>query len=258
MQSFYEAVVSDSSESTSEIESGHGLMGQSNAAGRMLSADLSPTYSELIGPMVVDGYTATILNKAINPDTYATMEAGVNTSDAVSKLGMQPKFAYEMLGYGNEDFKFIQCAYGGTPIELYQYGTANFTWFTDAVRDAKIDAASRGNEFVLKSLTWIQGESHGGDSTAVYAAKLRTLISNIRIYTGSPDLAFIIVQMIDCQTGVTGLSAIQAAQADVAGDDNVYLVSKSSGPDTCRDTLHFSDAKYVDVGYEVFEIVKDL
>ena len=91
----------------------------------------------------------------------------------------------------------------------------------------------------------------------VYAAKLRNLINDLRIYTGTPDLAFIIVQMIDCQTGMTGLVDIQTAQLDVSGDDNVFLVSKGSGPNTCRDTLHFSDEKYMDVADEVFEIIKD-
>jgi hypothetical protein len=64
--------------------------------------------------------------------------------------------------------------------------------------------------------------------------------------------------MSDCQVGVADLQVLQAEQALVASDPGNRLIPSSSGPLTCRDPLHVSDEKYLDVGDETFELIKDL
>jgi hypothetical protein len=236
----------------------HILMGQSNMAGRMLSSELINELSYLSGQITLSGNNAYIINKAINDTEYQVLESGVNTSDSVGLLGIQSELAYRMLEYKQADVRFIQCAFGGTTIDLYRFGSVNFTWAQEQVVAAKTAAKTLGKTARFKSVIWIQGESNGGDNSGIYEAELRGLIDECRIYFQEPELLFVIGQMIDCQTGVNNLSLLQDTQALVAIDINNDLLAKGDGPQTCRDPLHWSTEKYIDAANDAFELIKDL
>lgn len=234
-------------------------IGQSNKAGRMYSSDLVGELAYLAPPIEVGGNKGYIINKALGINEFQQMEAGVNTSDNAGQMGDQPKLAYNMVDYTGKDFYYIQVAYGGTPIENYIKGSANFDYVIDKARELRYTASQNNQVARFRSITFIQGESNGGDNSGIYEGKLRQMIADYRTFLQSPDLVFIIVQMIDCQTGVVNLAQLQQAQFNVSQDSvNNYLIAKESAPQTCRDPLHFSNEKYLDVSDKVFEIIKDL
>jgi hypothetical protein len=227
--------------------------GQSNAAGRR-SAGLPAQYT---GQMVLNGHTAYIRNYALNPSSFEVLEAYVNTSDSVGRVGYQPSLAYHLLEAWQEDVRIVQCALGGMKINNWDDGKAFMEWLVATVNELKAEASAEG--YTAKFyFAWTQGESDGGDTTGVYRDKLRSLVSRCRSRFGTPDMPFIIVQMTDCQTGVGRLTELQATQAEVATDANNHLISKESGPDVCQDNLHWAIDKYVDVGVEVATLINSL
>jgi hypothetical protein len=222
--------------------------GQSNSAGRAESVDLTGSLSYLASPLVVNGNTAYIRNYATNPTTYETLEAGVNTSDVAGRYGSELKFAYDYLVNKNRDLHILKMAVGGEPISSFADNTTYYNYIvnqTNAIKAA--DPLAR-----FQTLVWIQGESDGGNTG--YADKLRNLISRFRRDI-SPNLRVVIVQMIDCQTGVADLSALQNEQLEVSNDDTRNILIPKGVSDTCRDTLHFSDNKYFEISDELTNLV---
>lgn len=235
------------------------LMGQSNMVGRALSSELINELAYLAAPVTINGNSAFIINRYANDSEYQILQAGVNTQDEANpNFGIQPELAYRMVEYKQKDIYFIQCALGGTRIDAYRYGTSNFTWVQEQIIAAKIAANAQGKVARFKSVIWIQGESNGGDNSGIYEGGLRGLVNECRIYFQEPELLFVIGQMIDCQTGVNNLSLLQDTQALVAQDENNALLAKGDGPQTCRDTLHWSTDKYIDAANDAFELIKDL
>jgi hypothetical protein len=232
--------------------------GQSNMAGRGDSTQLTGDTSYLSGLTVVDGNTAYIKNRAINPNSFDVMEAGVNTSDTVDDFGTQLELAYRMCEYKQKDFNYIQCAFGGTPIEDYVYGSDNFTWIMDEVRSVRYSLDAEGKELRIPFMIWIQGESNAGD-LSTYKSDLIQMINDYRVRLQQPNMTFVIGQMIDCQTGVVNLAQLQQIQLEVSQEvDNCILVPKSLAVNTCSDPLHWDNDYYISAGNYIFEQVKDL
>jgi hypothetical protein len=233
-------------------EIAYGLIaGQSNAAGRR-TAGMPTMYT---GPMTLNGHTAYIRNMALNPDTFEVLECYVNTSDSIGRVGCQPPLAYHLLEGLQKDVHLLQCGWGGKTILNWDNGKTYMEWIVSTASELATAAAAEGKAARFPYCLWIQGESDGGDTTGYYRDKLRSLASRLRSRLGEENMKFIIVQMSDCQTGVGNLAQLQATQEEVAQDANNFLISKASGPDVCKDTLHWAIEKYESVGQVAASII---
>jgi len=218
------------------------ISGQSNAAGRIAASSFD---AELQNPIEINGKKAYIRDYFNCPDNFEILEAGVNTSDDVAKAGIQPKLAYDLVTALQKDVYFLQCAEGGKAISNWADGSAYFTYIVDTTNEIKaLYPNARFNHFI-----WIQGESDGGGG---YDDDLRDLITRVRANI-NPNIIFIIIQMIDCQTLVTNLSTLQAEQAEVAGESGLNRLIAKSG--SCIDGYHFDLAKYNSIADECFQII---
>lgn len=225
------------------------LSGQSNMAGRCETSELTGENAYLLDPITIGSNSAYIRDFTNNPTTWEILEAGVNTSDNALQFGIQPKLAYDLLTLMEVDLYFLQVAQGGKTIANWDEGSAFWNFIIDQTNAIKASDPKAKFEYFI----WIQGESDGGGTG--YDSKLWALITRLRNVI-NPNLKVLIVQMIDCQTGVSGLSFLQSEQASVAGDSSLNeLIAKGGVGDGCRDTLHFDLGKYLDVADKCYEIL---
>nr|WP_288834437.1 sialate O-acetylesterase [uncultured Flavobacterium sp.] len=154
------------------------LIGQSNMAGRGTVDAESQKTSEAI--LMLDKTNNWVVAK--DPVHFDRSSAGV---------GPAISFAQAMLeGEKNTKIGLIPCAWGGSPIKVWQPGAKYFDNFPydEAIARAKI-AMQKG---VLKGILWHQGESdNDAKKSVVYLDKLKKLISNLRRDLNAPDLPFI-------------------------------------------------------------------
>lgn len=233
------------------------LGGQSNMAGRAPSSSYSGNYTGLIGAGSKKVYTK---NYILNPSVFEQLETGVNSSDQSNQAGIQPNLGYDLCNYKGRDIYFIQAAQGGQPISVWASSSSMGTWLDSTITLVQSRAIQEGKRVIFKGFVWIQGETGGGTDTAAYHTALSALIARVRILSDSPNLPTYIVQMKDCQSAVTGLTALQEVQEDVAGETNNHLVGKNNTPpNTCAgDNLHFSYDTYVAIANYIFNLIKDL
>lgn len=263
MNRFYQSIVNTGSNTEdpvdSNIENYFIIAGQSNAAGREITSFLNDEYGYLLGEIKLNGNRANVKNRAINDSSFETLETGRNTSDLLdnSKFGIQPFFSYKMLEGYNKNFNFIQCAFGGTPISNYTYETDNFTWITDTARDLRMSLSASEKKLKIPFMLWIQGESDAVNLFN-YKSTLINMISDYRLRLGQPDMAFVIGQMIDCQTAVPNLDQLQQIQLDVSQEvENCYLIPKDIGVNDCVDPLHWSGEYYYEASEYLFNLTKN-
>lgn len=225
------------------------ISGQSNAAGRVNVSGLTGGNAYLADLITIGEHSAYIMDYASTPDDFEIIEAGVNTGDGTNQFGCQPKLGYDLINALGRDVFLMQCAEGGKAISNWNDGGDYMEYIK-----AKTDAVKLSDPLALfKYFVWIQGESDGGG--AGYDAKLRNLIARMRRDI-SPNLIFIIVQMIDCQSGVSSLAGLQSQQASVSAESSKnFLVAKGSPYDGCQDSLHFNLSKQLDISDKVRDII---
>ncbi|WP_269227743.1 sialate O-acetylesterase [Flavobacterium eburneipallidum] len=154
------------------------LIGQSNMAGRGTVDTQSLITSDVI--LMLDKTNNWVLAK--DPLHFDKPSAGV---------GPGISFAQAMLHENkNIQIGLIPCAWGGSPIKVWQPGAKYFENFPydEAIQRAKI-AMQKG---VLKGILWHQGESDNDPKkTEVYLEKLRILIATLRKDLNAPNLPFV-------------------------------------------------------------------
>jgi hypothetical protein len=241
------------------------IFGQSNAAGRTnVTTNYVSSYAYLADPIILDGDTAFIRGYGSNYSSLDVLEAGVNSSDDMNdnRAGIQPLLGYNLIDYRNENVYFIQSALGG--MAAFNWTTSSnpiYKWGDSTCADVRADFEAIGKIPVFKAFIWIQGETDGGSDTATYRTRLNQMKTISRDITETPDLPFILVQMIDCQSGVTDLAKLQALQSlwvSENASDNVYILEKGVDTDTCQDTLHFTFDKYLGLTERIFQLIKNL
>ncbi|MGF2411093.1 sialate O-acetylesterase [Ferruginibacter sp.] len=154
------------------------LIGQSNMAGRgAVDAERKTSNPQIL---MLDSLNQWVL--ATDPVHYDKPVAGV---------GPAISFAKNMLGDDKEiKIGLIPCAWGGSPIKVWQPGATYFNAhpYDDAIARTKM-AMQKG---VLKGIIWHQGESDNDSGRAVlYLDKLKTLIQRLRTDLQNPNLPFI-------------------------------------------------------------------
>lgn len=252
-----QALLSESNQESNIKDYGF-FAGQSNLAGRGPVTDLTGDLLYLKAPIILESNTAYIRNRALTDTNTEIIEAGVNTSDTSNMFGIQPEIAYRMLEYKKKNYNMIQCAYGGTPISNYVYGSNNFSWLTQVARELRYQLRDNNQILRIPYFVWIQGESNAGD-LSTYKETLIQMISDYRLRLGQPDMVFIIGQMIDCQTAVPNLAQLQQIQLEVSQEvNNCLLIPKTLATNTCVDPLHWSTNYYISAGNYVFEQIKDI
>lgn len=154
------------------------LIGQSNMAGRGTVDAQSQIASEAV--LMLDKTNNWVMAK--DPVHFDRASAGV---------GPAISFAQTMLqGNKNRQIGLVPCAWGGSPIKVWQPGAKYFENFPydEAIQRAKI-AMQKG---VLKGILWHQGESDNDPKKAeAYLEKLKTLVGNLRRDLNAPNLPFV-------------------------------------------------------------------
>ncbi len=154
------------------------LIGQSNMAGRgAVDAE-----SKTINPQIFMLDSLNNWVSATDPMHFDKPIAGV---------GPGISFAKNILG-GDTKTKIglIPCAWGGSPIKVWEPGATYFNAhpYADAVKRTAI-AMQRG---VLKGVLWHQGESDNDSARApMYLSKLKALIERLRTDLQNPNLPFV-------------------------------------------------------------------
>lgn len=156
------------------------LIGQSNMAGRAPLDEQSKVENPQI--LVLDSLCNWVVAK--DPLHFD------KPKDAAVGPGIS--FATEMLK-ANKNIRIglIPCAWGGSPINVWQPGAEYFRGhpYDDAVARTKI-ATQKG---VLKGILWHQGESDNDSVRAPqYLSKLKTLVERFRSDLNEPQMPFVV------------------------------------------------------------------
>lgn len=245
--------------------------GQSNDAGRVdVSTNFVGAWAYLAGKINLNNDTAWIRSyNTTAVDQWEHMESGYNTSDdssvSLDRAGIQPYFAYEWLEYRGKDIYWFQSAEGGNAITQWtQSVRAPYRFSDSGLNGIRTRFEAEGKVVKFIGAVWIQGESDGGTDTTTYKTQLDSLEKLTRIWMHDADstVPFIVVQMIDCQTGVTLLSDLQAAQANWVVKRQllgkaVHIMAKGIDDDGCQDTLHFDWGKQQTLAERIFQLLKN-
>lgn len=232
------------------------IAGQSNAAGRVIYTNWTAPYA---GKIKTATHTAFTKNSALNPGSFDTLETGTNTSDQVGYSAGQPNLGYDLINYKNRDVYFIQSALGGQAITAWDVGQYLGDWLDSSITLVQSRAITAGKRSAFKGMIWIQGETGGGGDTATYHSKCNALFARIRAEANTPNLPIYIVQMKDCQTGVSSLGPLQDVQASIGAQTNNVLVGKTdTPPNSCQDNLHFDFLTQAAIWTFIFNLIKDL
>lgn len=230
--------------------------GQSNDAGRALTSEFT---SYGLNGLITNGTrSAYTKNYMLNDSLYEVLETGVNSSDRAGEGGVQVFIGDSWINYRDRDLYIIQSAEGGRPITDWQAVRPKWHFIDSSVSSLEDMAAAQGKVVKWLGMVWIQGETQGGTDSATWRLEANSLFARTRAITRA-DLPVIIVQALDCQSAVSGLSALQAVQASVASGTYNILIPKSVGPNTCKvDNLHYGVAQYDATADAIFQYIKDL
>ena len=186
-------------------------LGQSNQCGRGSGTDPRLDWADpridQYGRATADGVTtyANQISAAVDPLSYP--ENRVSTSGPSPALTFARRYVRTLSP--NRRVLIIPAAWGGTGL-LVPGGSSGKQWsvgFTPssnslyalavAQTQAAITEAGPGNHRIVAAL-WVQGEQDGDNSIAgsAYRAALDTLIDSLRIDLATPNLPFIIGQLV--------------------------------------------------------------
>lgn len=214
------------------------LGGQSNMDGRAATSDLPTT------PVNLQQAQSDVL-------LYEGSTLG-DLKPSGSDFGPEITFGRTLADtHADDNFALIKYAAGGTNLHTDwdpSGGSNNYTTFQTRVTNgisALTTGANAGNTYEIVGMLWTQGErdAKDGQTTTQYEANLNGFIADIRSNYGS-DLPFFFNRLSAGQTDIPagGLSAIRAAQDNVAaGDANAYLID-TDGFGLNGANLHFSAA----------------
>lgn len=174
--------------------------GQSNMSGRgIVSTAVGGRYKTR--RIAQFGFTRRILETATVPLDMHDTATGLSpaTTAAQAYLKSQPSHVGVLIvpaAHGGTGFGTTTTTYTWTPNTatnpLYDLPASAVTQTLDAIAAAK----ATGTSVVLKAILWHQGEANGSFSTATYATNLDNLIAYFRAQLSSPNLAFVVGQMV--------------------------------------------------------------
>ncbi len=155
------------------------LIGQSNMAGRGPLDTLETEPDPRI--LMLD-----------STDQWVPAKDPMHFDKPIAGVGPGISFAKAMLaGQPHQKIGLIPCAWGGSPIRVWQPGAKYFDNYPyDEAIERAIVAMEKGE---LKGILWHQGESDNDpEKAAVYLEKLKTLVKNLRSDLNAPNLPFVL------------------------------------------------------------------
>lgn len=212
------------------------LIGQSNMAGRGVIDSSNNSAHPRVSVLAKDNSW----KPAVDPLHYdkAAAAAGLGKPFAEAIATQNPKISIGL----------IPAACGGSPISVWAPGMAFNQTNSRPYDDAIARARRASQDGTLKAILWHQGES---DCTAelapAYEAKLRELITRIRMDLKAPELPFIIGQLGQFGAWNAPTQQVDQAQRNVAKSmPLVYFVP--SDQLTSGDGIHFNTASLRTLG----------
>lgn len=174
--------------------------GQSNMSGRgIVSTAVGGKY--MTRRIAQFGYTRRVLETATVPLDMHDTATGLSpaTTAAQAYLKSQPPHVGVLIvpaAHGGTGFGTTTTTYTWTPNmatnPTYDLPASAVSQTLDAIAAAKATGAA----VVLKAVLWHQGEANGSFSTSSYATNLDNLIAYFRAQLSSPELAFVVGQMV--------------------------------------------------------------
>ncbi|SHH02278.1 Peptidoglycan/xylan/chitin deacetylase, PgdA/CDA1 family [Flavobacterium fluvii] len=217
------------------------LIGQSNMAGRgTVDAQSQNTSVDILMLDKTNNWVG-----AKDPVHFDRPAAGVGPAVSFAQAMLQDK--------PNTQIGLIPCAWGGSPIKVWQPGAKYFDNFPydEAIARAKI-AMQKG---VLKGILWHQGETDNNPKKMeVYLEKLKTLVGNLRRDLNAPNLPFVAGE-IGYFNKVNNINeVINKLPAEV---ENTAVVSAKDLTDR-GDQLHFDTPSARELGKRYAVAMKNL
>lgn len=215
------------------------LAGQSNMAGRgtVETSDRVP----VPGIMMLDRTMTWV--PAVDPVHFDKPSAGVGPGRAFAMA------VHEVAGL--RAIGLVPTAVGGSPISSWEPGAFDAATKTHPYDDAIARARVARHEGRFRAILWHQGEADATpELSALYADRLRTVITRLRTELGDPTLPFIIGQL--GQFPRSGWSAakerVDSAQRAVAASVPGVAFVSSDGLRHRGDSLHFDSASARELG----------
>ena len=218
------------------------VIGQSNAAGRGFLEDAPP----------IDTCNGRL--KVLRYGRWQTMFRPINPDRASSGISLAESFA-KCYADANPDIEvgIVSCADGGTELNQWMPGEA---LFDNAVNCARLAMRSAN----LVGVLWHQGESDcTPENSAVYYEKLKTIMTQLRLQLGLPELPIVVGGLGDYLVNCTRFPEVANYQ-----DVNQQLIRFSTEDPHCEyvdahglganpDNLHFSTAALYEFGRRYFQ-----
>lgn len=227
-------------------------MGASNMLGHSAATDGDHTISS--GVYVWNG-TASTEGTGFIPAAFGTAPFNIASPPHANSLLIHA--ANSLKASTGRDVYLIIVAMGGRKIEAFispqtlaangwSYGTDLTPFMYPQILNACLAVPGRNSPFP-DLILWQQGHANQADSAAVYAAKLRALIDDLRVegvlWEGQTRMTF--GQLVPDDSYLTTHAS---ALATVAADSALFKVVSTSGLTDVGDDLHFTGASLVTLG----------
>jgi hypothetical protein len=189
------------------------LGGQSNMAGVGTNSQLAPPY---IAPQT----DVRFWGGAFGTNHWVDLAPGFGNT--ASQFGPEISFGRALKdAYPNDDVYLIKYAVSGTALynDWAPPSGPQYTNFVNTVAAALADLDTKGGDYQIAGMLWMQGESDALEGQgAAYETNLRNFIADMRTRFGEPDLPFLIGRITTYYGDATNNTAVRNAQVIVAGD----------------------------------------
>ncbi|NRA49291.1 MAG: hypothetical protein HRU12_09160, partial [Phaeodactylibacter sp.] len=237
------------------------LCGQSNADGRGSIGSLTTNRPDLgvtqdSSYIIRNSLAITIPNGNFVNQSPAV--SGVQTNSFGSDVSLLDTLADQT----SESWWLIKTALGGKTLKIdWKPDSINTLWdqHKQRVFDVKLPRQRETFDTIvydLHAFIWIQGESDSDlGYGAEYEANLLQFIDSVRVFTGNPQLPFIITRLPNKYSESN--IVVQAQRRVAASDPNNYIVETFDLP-TKDSGVHYIWEGYITLGHRVADRVKQL
>jgi len=153
-----------------------------------------------------------------------------------------------LTAYYNDDVYIIKNAYGGENITAWDKDTPGYLWTQLEDFWTRSIGLLPDQPYIIDGILWMQGESDATEGIdALYEARLRTLIANIRILVDDTAVPFIIANL-HADLDRENYPAIRTAYENIAADtDQVYIIYPKDEGATMW-SIHYTASGLVTMG----------
>jgi len=250
------------------------LAGQSNAAGRALSAELSSNLDSVGVP-----YNSYAANS--NSVLYANRERDVSDLSIIhdqpfgdlriksrilpwkGELGVELSLARDLADASSNPVAFVKYTIGSTNIDRWDGPTDLYPPFVNYLNEMKAELIAAGHTVQWRGAFWVQGESDAYEDRApLYTTKFNQLFDRLRTDLGANEIPVVMARLksnlVDepqypYSTFNPGTQLINFDMDQVASSDPLVAITDSSNDLLVRDGIHYAADDYIELGHRLAE-----